>query len=110
MVYKAIRLNMALAVFAPLMEIMNSFDENSFLSSRTKSRAIIVPTADETPGSHATNEPAAVPVNIPRMIVLRGRKNLHPFCCGGISDFVIRLITSIEAPNIPDRSGRRMEG
>ena len=60
---------------------------------------------EETPGSQATREPAALPVKIPLMILFR--ESFNPEVdSSGISEPVNRLMTSWEAPKSPLRRGR----
>ncbi|OPY17665.1 MAG: hypothetical protein A4E23_01486 [Methanomethylovorans sp. PtaU1.Bin073] len=110
----------ALAVFTPDTETMNSLASSSgssdlvlldfcFPRSLPNCSASNVATEDETPGSQATKEPATLPEEIAFIILLAGRL-MREVRCGGITELVVRLIISWEAPNRPLNRGRSIDG
>ncbi len=130
MIRRATSPKIAFEVFTPEMDTINSFElsrvwwsaresekredfrspgtgsESSFLigllskSERTKSPTRRAAIEEETPGSQATREPAALPVKTPLRILFLESSNLE-MDFSGISEPVKRLIINWDAPEKP---------
>jgi len=121
MTARAIRPKIALQVFTPEIETMNSFAELSISSSEyrrywsfersclTNMRAKTVAMEEEIPGSHATREPDTPPTKMPRKIRFLSSSSRERSCTG-MTASDIRLMISCDEPKRPLSSGSRMEG